>query len=670
MIMRPSVVIALCWLAFQQTRPLQGAEVAYGHPDFYPSPERPVGYRGDGNGYFPGARLLDGFWEGTPTQIEISYKDMHEGQERGQKTGTAWDVADDKTHNIVWKTRLPAWANTQPLVVGDLVFTTAEPDRLVCLDARTGTIRWAARANPWEIANGPSPAAAAAQRLSDIYRDAHLRFGESSGTMSRLVRSAELKTLLDPYLEKGLPRIVAALEAADPATDWKTVAAKHADGLKRYQQLLKEREDAGTLNARNGLDHDKPIEMGALGKAIEQRLRTLCPIAKTDPKTPGPMLDAPWDKLVGFACPVPISDGERIYASFGQGQTVCYTLDGKRVWAVYREQQRHGSRMAHAQSLRLADGVLVDTHGGSEILAGLDAKTGKLLWEAPTLGAGEFGKKGGYYVANHAVMPLKDGDKTTSVLITSRNNIIRIRDGKVLGALPFTHGTSGGPSLSFSGNILYRVICGDNTRSPLAAFRLSLAGDAIEAEKLWETPGEIGVGYQGYVALPGHYLLPHRDGSVYDALTGTLSGPKNGVGGLSNLVIGDRWIWLDSRSNGDRLHSSWGYRRPDGKALALFYAADVSTPTAPKPLDVKMILGDASFAAIPVMEELVPELYAVPTYGYNSWGKPMFSVHTDNCLFPHGDFLFVRTVGSLYCLGPKNAWHTPVGAPPAARTGK
>jgi outer membrane protein assembly factor BamB len=645
----------------------------YGHPDFYPSPQRPAGYRGDGNGYFPGATIVSNFWEGTLKEVEQSYTEIREGQPQGTKSGKAWDYADDKKRNVIWKTKMPAWVNSQPLVVGDLVFTTAEPDRLVCVDARTGKILWSDRANVWAIATSNGPAAEAAHRLFDIGNDAIPGWGgmTGGGTMGRLVMPDEFKGFSEPYITKGIPRIVAALAAADPETDWKSIGEKHAAGVAEYVRLLSEREAAGTLDRRKGLDNNKPRDMNILKDTLNRRIQAICRVKTSDSKQ-GVPLDAPWGNLVGFACTAPISDGERVYASFGQGQTVCYTVDGKRLWAVYREQERHGSRMSHAQSLRLADGVLVDTHGGSQTLAGLDAKTGNLVWETPTLGAGEFGKKGGYYVANHAVMPLKNGDKVEHVLITSRNNIIRIRDGKSLGSLPFEHGTSGGPSLSCSGDIVYRVICGDNTTSPLAAFRLSLAGDTVKAEKLWETPKDVSVGYQARVALPGHYLMPHRDGAVFEAETGKVTGTgvKTGVGGLSDLVIGSTWIWLNEKSNGDRLHSSWGYRRWDGKALALFAAADVADPANPKKLSTQMIIGDGEFANVPVMQELTPELYALPNYGYNSWGKPMHSVHADVCFYPHGKFLFIRTVASLYCIGdPSTPWHTPAGAPKVARTG-
>jgi len=44
--------------------------------------------------------------------------------------------------NIVWMTELPERTNAVPAIVGDRIFTTAEPDELLCLDKNTGKILW------------------------------------------------------------------------------------------------------------------------------------------------------------------------------------------------------------------------------------------------------------------------------------------------------------------------------------------------------------------------------------------------------------------------------------------------------------------------------------------------------------------------------------------------
>lgn len=44
--------------------------------------------------------------------------------------------------NIRWVTKLPERTNAVPIVVGDRLFTVAEPDELLCLDTHTGKILW------------------------------------------------------------------------------------------------------------------------------------------------------------------------------------------------------------------------------------------------------------------------------------------------------------------------------------------------------------------------------------------------------------------------------------------------------------------------------------------------------------------------------------------------
>jgi outer membrane protein assembly factor BamB len=87
-----------------------------GHKDFVPTPERPVGWRGDGTGCFPGA---------TPP-IEWS-----------------------ETKNIIWKTPMPSWTNASPVPMGDpagegagRAFTCAEKTTLICCDAASGKTLW------------------------------------------------------------------------------------------------------------------------------------------------------------------------------------------------------------------------------------------------------------------------------------------------------------------------------------------------------------------------------------------------------------------------------------------------------------------------------------------------------------------------------------------------
>ncbi len=55
-----------------------------------------------------------------------------------------------ETKNIRWMAELPNRSTSTPIVVGDRIFLTAEPDMLVCLDKRSGKVLWSAANNYYE----------------------------------------------------------------------------------------------------------------------------------------------------------------------------------------------------------------------------------------------------------------------------------------------------------------------------------------------------------------------------------------------------------------------------------------------------------------------------------------------------------------------------------------
>jgi hypothetical protein len=53
---------------------------------------------------------------------------------------TNWNA--DTGQNVVWRSPMPAPSFAQPLVVGEKVFTMADPHILLCVNARSGAILW------------------------------------------------------------------------------------------------------------------------------------------------------------------------------------------------------------------------------------------------------------------------------------------------------------------------------------------------------------------------------------------------------------------------------------------------------------------------------------------------------------------------------------------------
>ena len=98
---RKNQVIAVILLALL----LLPYHTAYG---FLNKPE-PVGWRNDGTGDFTKATV--------PTQ---------------------W--SDDE--NVIYKTPLPGFSNASPILVKNKIFICAEPDVLICVNAKNGKILW------------------------------------------------------------------------------------------------------------------------------------------------------------------------------------------------------------------------------------------------------------------------------------------------------------------------------------------------------------------------------------------------------------------------------------------------------------------------------------------------------------------------------------------------
>ena len=73
-----------------------------------------VGWRGDGTGRYPDAN--------PPTEWFL--------KENGE------------SKNILWKTKLPCYSWSTPIIVGDKIFTRSEPYDLICLNKDTGKILW------------------------------------------------------------------------------------------------------------------------------------------------------------------------------------------------------------------------------------------------------------------------------------------------------------------------------------------------------------------------------------------------------------------------------------------------------------------------------------------------------------------------------------------------
>jgi len=83
-----------------------------------------------------------------------------------------------------------------------------------------------------------------------------------------------------------------------------------------------------------------------------------------------------------FASETPVTDGERVYAYFGNVGLFCYDLDGKRLWSTNwpAVKTRNGWGSAASPVLERGRIFIVNDNDEKSFAVALDAKTGRELW--------------------------------------------------------------------------------------------------------------------------------------------------------------------------------------------------------------------------------------------------------------------------------------------------
>ena len=86
-----------------------------------------------------------------------------------------------------------------------------------------------------------------------------------------------------------------------------------------------------------------------------------------------------------YASETPATDGERIYALFGNIGLFCYSMDGKLLWTHRIDPQPRYLDFGTASSPVVHGGrvYILDDNEASSYIAALDAKTGAVVWKTP-----------------------------------------------------------------------------------------------------------------------------------------------------------------------------------------------------------------------------------------------------------------------------------------------
>ncbi|MSU79900.1 MAG: hypothetical protein EXS16_17650 [Gemmataceae bacterium] len=302
-------------------------------------------------------------------QANIGFRTDGTGRYLDAKPPTQWGP----NKNVVWNIKLTQ-SNAIPVILGDKLFTCAEPCVLICVNKADGKILWQ---------------------------------GESS--YKELVLS-----------DKEKEQFESERKIADGLSKQQSVINKEADAIRK---LLKT-EKATKEDAEKKLDALKPQTEKI--KAERAKLTTLNRYLEPGKGAGG------YHGTGGYSSATPVTDGKRIYVIFGNGLAACYDLDGKRLWLKLIEHPTvaygHG-----ASPVLVKDKLLVHF---SDLVA-LNTADGSEAWRAkiePNHGTAMPTRIGGEDVVIHPqgmVVRVADGAILAKGLGSTGPNSPLIQDGKV-----------------------------------------------------------------------------------------------------------------------------------------------------------------------------------------------------------------------------------------------
>lgn len=570
-----------------------GAELPYGHPDFVPTPERPVGWRGNGSGRFVGA---------TPV--------------------TTWDLKSPSTgsgqagSNVIWKTRMPFYSASGPIVVGDKVFTTAEPDLLICVDAGTGKELWRRHG------------AVFMEKLPESERERLYGYVEE-------IYEASEKWLREPVVYKGT-------QIADLGEIYSCVyirSAGHEPNLTKLDEFQQAVED---LAAGRGVDLKRIREIFQEVGHVYNPKNRLKPLATPDKHA---LMSDSW---CGTTAATPASDGTYVIQKLNNtrfggnrwGYVVCYDLEGNRKW--YAEIGPGGSWDYTYDSPLIAGGLVIaqdrvkaDKGDDRQVLTAFDIATGRKVWSASA--------------SHDCQSPISlEVDGVPLVHLYSRF-YLRDTGAEVLDMRPYIGGDVDTPcilgDLYFSKgregkHIANRNQKGRSCAPAIVRLKWKEKGKTLEYEEVWlgdDVEDAIGWNRNSAVLLDG-WVYKSVGKLTPEIFAWNTQGPKWTRGMPARYAPAKENILRDTSKGAP----AYGEPSTDLMSAPLGGNYIFAAPTV-FPFSQFVVLGKA------------PELKVVgwPAVESCLLGSPYFQ----------GDRMYVRDYRNLYCFGdPAKPYHTPKGA--------
>jgi len=216
-----------------------------------------------------------------------------------------------------------------------------------------------------------------------------------------------------------------------------------------------------------------------------------------------------WDRTYPETRSTPTWVDGMIYLVSGQGEIVCVSAKGEKVWSVNHFQKYGASapRFGISESPVYVDGKIVVTPGGPKAaMVAFDAKTGRVVWETESV------NEGAEYVNPLLV---QHGGKKIIITILNKTIIgVNSADGRILWKVNYAGMQSAGLRVNHTITPIYRdghvfITSGYDH----VAIKLKLSPDGTSAEVVWKN-SDIDT-HHGGVVLIGNHLF----GSTYQSNT-------------------------------------------------------------------------------------------------------------------------------------------------------
>jgi outer membrane protein assembly factor BamB len=244
----------------------------------------------------------------------------------------------------------------------------------------------------------------------------------------------------------------------------------------------------------------------------------------------------------GYASSTPVSDGNTIYAFFGDTGVVAFDLNGQQLWTASVGTKTHGFGTG-ASPILSGNLLLVNASIESESLIALDKTTGKEVWRAGDIPD----------AWNTPVLVDAAGGKK-EIVVTTKEKLLGFepRTGQLLwntaGSKPPRYIC---PSATTAGGIIYAI---HGYFGPAVAVRSGGRGDVTETHQLWST--RKGSNVSSPVYHQGHLYWVNDQGMAFcvDTESGKLVYQERfdpAIGDVyASPIVADGKLYYVSRKNG------------------------------------------------------------------------------------------------------------------------